>query len=118
MNRKIKIGDFGQKLAKDFLIKRGYAILAEKYFARVGEIDIIAQKDQQIIFIEVKTRLSNNFGLPEEAVDAKKREKMYKACLKYLEENQIESDNFRLDCIAVEINKIDKKAVIRHHKGI
>jgi len=115
---KKQIGDFGQQLAADFLLGRGYKILTKNYFARAGEIDLIAEKDGQVVFVEVKTRLSDKFGLPEEAVDNKKREKMHLAGLKYLEEKQIENDNFRFDIVAVEIDKKSKKAVIRHHKGI
>jgi putative endonuclease len=112
------IGDFGQQLAADFLLKRGYLILAEKYYTREGEIDIVAQKDQQIIFIEVKTRSSAKFGLPEEAIDRQKKEKMQQAALLYLQEKPISDDNYRFDCLAIEIDKKNKKAVIRHHKCI
>jgi len=118
MNLKLQIGDFGQKLAANYLQKKGYDILAEKYFAKVGEIDLIVQKNGQIIFVEVKTRLSNKFGLPEEAIDEFKKEKLYAAGLKYLEEVQIKNENFRWDCVAIEIDKANKIAKIRHHKGI
>jgi len=115
---KKQIGNFGQQLAADFLLGKSYKILAQNYFTKVGEIDLIAEKDGQIVFVEVKTRLSDKFGLPEDAVDRKKREKMHQAGLKYLEEKQIESENFRFDIVAVEIDRFKKVAKIRHHKGI
>jgi len=118
MNFKLKIGVFGQKLAADYLKKKDYEIQAENYFAKIGEIDLIAIKDGQIIFIEVKTRLSDKFGLPEEAVDEKKKEKLYQTGLKYLKEKQINHENFRFDCLAIEIDRLNKIAKIRHHKGI
>jgi len=118
MNYKLRIGDYGQKLAVDFLTKRKYKILGEKFFTKDGEIDLIAEQNGQLIFIEVKTRLSDKFGLPEEAVDRQKKEKMSEAGLQYLAEKQIGHDNYRFDCIAIEIDKKNKKAVIRHHKGI
>ena len=118
MNIKNKIGVFGQKLAVGFLQKRGFKILNENYHARVGEIDIIAEKEGQLVFIEVKTRLSDKFGLPEEAVDDRKKARMYETALQYMGKMQINHDNFRLDCIAIMIDKENKKAIIRQHKNI
>ena len=118
MTIKIKIGKFGQQLAGQFLQKRNYKILVENYFTRLGEIDIIAQRDEQLVFIEVKTRLSDKYGLPEEAVTKAKKEKIINAALIYLEENLVDHDNWRIDCLAIEIDKHNKKALIRHHKAI
>jgi len=118
MNNKITIGKFGQQLAGQFLVKRSYEILSENYYTRVGEIDIIAQKNEQIIFVEVKTRTSENYGTPEEAVNDRKKEKMYDTALKYLSEKEVDHDNFRLDIIAIVIEKENMKAKIRHHKNI
>lgn len=118
MNRKGKIGEFGQKIAADYLISKGYQLLDQNFFTRQGELDLIAGKEGQLIFIEVKTRLSRKFGLAEEAVSEQKIEKMRQTAHKYLAEKQINSDNFRFDIIAVEIDEDNKKANIRHHKNI
>ena len=69
------LGRAGEKLAVDFLKKKGFKILKTNYKTVVGEIDIIAQDREYIVFIEVKTRSSDNYGLPREAVDRKKQEK-------------------------------------------
>ena len=105
MNYKLRLGDYGQKLASEFLSQRNYKILGEKFFTRDGELDLIAEQAGQLIFIEVKTRLSDKFGLPEEAIDRRKKEKMQQAGLNYLAEKQIKTDNYRFDCIAIEIDK-------------
>ena len=118
MSDKIKIGKFGQSLAVQFLTKRNYQILTENYYCKEGEIDIVAKHGEQLVYVEVKTRLSRNFGLPEEAVDQLKKEKIEEAALKYIEEQQLNTDNWRIDCIAIEIDKIKQKVKIRHHKGI
>ena len=117
MQLKNIIGDFGQKIARDFFQKRGYKIRTENFFTQNGEIDLIVEKDSQIVFAEVKTRLSDKFGLPEEAIDKKKIGRLRLAALKYLAEAQIGNDNYRFDCVAVEIDKKHKKAKIRHHKN-
>jgi putative endonuclease len=116
--RSRQVGGYGQNLAKDFLQQRGYEVLTENYYTRSGEIDLICQKNSQIIFIEVKTRSSNNYGIPEEAISKIKKEKLRKTALYYLQEQTIVNENWRIDSVAVEISKINKIAQIRHHKNI
>jgi len=117
-NNKIEIGKFGQQLAVQFLLQRGYEIITENYYCREGEIDIVAKKDEQIVFVEVKTRTNRNFGLPEEALTEIKKEKITKTIFDYLESNEINTDNWRIDYIAVELDKFDKNAKIRHYKAV
>lgn len=118
MTFKIKIGKFGQQLAAQFLLKKGYQFLTANYYCRQGEIDLIFSDQGQLVFVEVKTRLSADFGLPEEAIDQIKKEKLYQSGLQYLEKEQINHDNWRIDGIAIEIDKANKKVQIRHHKNI
>ncbi|MFA5187796.1 MAG: YraN family protein [Patescibacteria group bacterium] len=118
MSYKQNIGKYGQEVARKWLQARDYNFLAANFSTRHGELDLIFEKNKQIIFVEVKTRLSDKFGLPEEAVTEQKKAKMSEAGLKYLAANQIASDNYRFDIVAVEIDKANKKAKIRHHKGI
>lgn len=118
MEYKAKAGAFGQKLAADFLKSRGYAILAENFQTREGELDLIAELKGQLIFVEVKTRLTDKYGLPEEAVSSAKLEKMQAAAAEYLSQNQVNHENYRFDIIAVEIDRAQSRARIRHHKNI
>jgi putative endonuclease len=118
MDTKIKIGKFGQDLSAEFLQKRGYKIIGQNFFTRLGELDLIAEKDKQIIFIEVKTRLGHNFGLPEEALNSDKAKKIREAALEYLVQKNINNENYRYDLVAVEINEAEKKAQIRHYKNV
>jgi putative endonuclease len=118
MFAKKAVGQYGQKVAVDFLQSRGYQILGQNFYSRLGEADIIAQINGQIVFVEVKTRLSTNCGLPEDAVSEAKKEKLYNTALIYLQKNRIDHDNFRLDIIAIEIDSFQGIARIRHHKSI
>jgi len=118
MNSRGQKGIFGQKIAAGFLQRQGYKIETENFRSREGEIDLIAAKDGQIVFVEVKTRLSNSFGLPEEAVSASKLSKMQLTALKYMKQQEINHDNYRFDIVAIEIDKAQKKAKIRHYKNI
>ena len=70
------LGLKGEILATDFLIKKGYAILARNWRHGREEIDLIAWQNNVIVFVEVKARNSNHFGFPEEAVSSSKQERM------------------------------------------
>ena len=81
----IEFGKLGEEKAIEFLKKNGYKILERNYKTKIGEIDIIAIKKKKIIFIEVKTRSSYNFGRPEEAVNEKKLRKIESVAQIYLQ---------------------------------
>jgi putative endonuclease len=78
------LGKKGEDLASEYLRKKGYKVKARNYKTRLGEIDIIAEKDNVIVFVEVKTRSNNSFGCPFEAVHQKKRQKLKNVALLYL----------------------------------
>ncbi len=103
------IGNFGENEAEKFLRKNGYKILERNYETKLGEIDIIAQKDDYICFIEVKTRSNENYGTPRDAVNYHKQKKIISVAKYYmLTKNK---DMFlRFDVIEVVVNK-DKTKV-------
>lgn len=83
----IKIGNFGEKLAYNWLCTQKFTILEQNYRFLNYEVDIIAQKGQFIHFIEVKTRSSVNFGQPESFVNKNKLERIKTIAVKYIEEH-------------------------------
>lgn len=118
---KKQIGNLGEKLALKYLINKNYLILAKNYYIKGGEMDIIAQdkNNQEIVFIEVKTRTSTDFGWPEESINEKKRLRLDKAAQKYLRENNYLFDqNYRFDSVAIELNYKTRLAKISHFKYI
>ncbi len=84
MNEKHKIGDFGEQTVCEYLEKKGYKIIKRNFYCRVGELDIIALDGATIVFVEVKTRKSANFGRAAEYVDYKKQQKIIKTALYYI----------------------------------
>ena len=101
------MGSTGEKRAVKFLKKKGFKILKTNYETPLGEIDIIAEDNGTIVFIEVKTRTSDKFGLPSEAVVRRKQEKYYKIATFYLQrENKMERE-CRFDVVEVENEKIN-----------
>lgn len=101
MGNNIDKGKKGELLAKEYLISKGYSILDINYRNKIGEIDIIAFNKGIIIFVEVKTRTSTNFGYAYEAVNRKKQEKIiYCSCL-YLKQKRLMDYQIRYDIIEV-----------------
>ena len=85
MNSKT-IGDLGEKFASELYEKSGYTIVKTNYHSRYGEIDLIAENENTLCFIEVKTRNLTSLGNPAEAVDYRKQRKLTLTALKYLSE--------------------------------
>jgi putative endonuclease len=93
-----QIGDLGETAAKNYLIKNDYEILETNFRLKMGEIDIIAEKDDCTVFVEVKTRKGTRFGNASEYVDSRKQEKIKKTALCYI--SKLETD-MRFDVIEV-----------------
>lgn len=101
MNIKRVLGKLGEKIASEFLIKKGYKILETNYYSQFGEIDIIAQKKDLLIFIEVKTR-SKNMTNALSSVSATKQKKLHKTAQVYLSKNQKYQEMFtQFDVIGI-----------------
>jgi len=96
------IGDKGEDEAVKHLVSKGYKILKRNYSCKFGEIDIIAKQNNDIVFVEVKTRKNNFFGEPQEAVDHRKLERINMAMDCFLNYYKIEDDyNLRIDVIEI-----------------
>ena len=100
MPSKTEKGKLGEEIAKKFLEDQGYKILEMNWRFDHKEIDIIALKDEEVVFVEVKSRKNTNFGRPEEAVDDKKQNFLIEAAEAYLENNEINL-NARFDVISI-----------------
>ncbi len=80
----MRLGEKGEGLAVKFLKKKGYKIIKQNYKTPIGEIDILAKDKETLVFIEVKTRESVEYGLPFEAVNSHKKRKIANVALLYL----------------------------------
>ncbi len=100
----MRLGDEGEGLAIEFLHKKGYKILEQNYKTPVGEIDIIAADAETLVFIEVKTRKSIEFGMPFEAVNRVKKRKISNTALLYLKRFR-EIPSCRFDVVSIYYEK-------------
>ena len=108
------IGKFGEDIASKYLEEKGYKIKERNYRTFLGEIDIISEYKGNIIFVEVKTRRSNRFGYPEEAINFNKQRKIIKNALCYLAKYNLWENNFCFDVILVSISNHKEIKRIRH----
>lgn len=109
MYKRHETGRNGEKLACDFLIKKGYEIIKQNFRCKVGEIDIIAKDENELVFVEVKTRKQKEYGLPAEAVDNRKKRHMFFVAEYFLMINNIENTFCRFDIIEVYVFKNEIK---------
>lgn len=113
MANNIEVGKRGELIARKYLLENDYYIIDTNYRNKIGEIDIIASKNDILIFIEVKTRTNRNYGYPYEAVNKKKQEKIVYCSLLYIKHKKFDDIQLRYDIIEVyltkttEINHID-----------
>ena len=100
MAKNIELGSAGERLAHDFLVNQGYKILEKNWRSGKAEVDLIAEINKTIIFVEVKTRRNNFFSQPEAAVNARKQQLLAKAAGDYLAQNNREGE-IRFDVISI-----------------
>ena len=113
---KKELGNIGEQIAVEYLEKNNYKILKRNFYCRQGEIDIIAKDNQEVVFIEVKTRSNVNFGQPSEAVNKTKRKHMYRTAKYFLYKSRCLEAFVRFDVIEVLIE--NGKFNINHIKQI
>ena len=106
------LGKAGEDFAAKYLESRGYKIIDRNYKIRAAEIDIIAELDNTIIFVEVKTRSSIRHGFPVEAVDLRKQKRIIKAASVFLQDEKYFDFNCRFDVI--EVYSIKNELKLRH----
>lgn len=99
------LGMQGEQLAYEYLKEKGYKILERNYRNKTGEIDIIAKKNNRIIFVEVKQKSSLKFGYPREMITSQKIKKIRDTAIMYLQSHKLIGNQIQFDCIEI----IDKK---------
>jgi putative endonuclease len=99
-----EIGKLGERAAQKFLKKRGYRIRETGFRCRHGEIDIIAQKKDWLVFVEVRTKSNLEFGTPEESITQAKKDRLIASALTYTVTHQDIPSLWRMDVVAIELD--------------
>jgi putative endonuclease len=118
MTRNQIIGKFGETLARNYLIKHGYKIIDTNVKLSYQELDIVTFRDDQIIFVEVKTRVSQFYGPAENAFQFTKQKRFRQGMEMYINNKKLYVEEIRADLITVDINYIKKTAKIKHYKDV
>lgn len=111
------MGRSGERKAERYLKKKKYKILDINFKTRFGEADIIAKDKDYIVFVEVKTRSSDRYGSPSEAVNFRKQEKYFMVASEYLMKNDLSDAPCRFDVVEVlgdKINHIENAFLIKN----
>lgn len=110
-----QLGKFGEETAVRELERRGYEILARRYRTRHGEIDIVARDGDTIVFVEVKVRVTAEFGTAAEAVTAAKQRRLGAMATDYLARSRVPACPCRFDVVAIDGVGDDRRITVYQH---
>ena len=118
MQRKIT-GKVGEKIARQYFLDMGARLVAQNWHCRYGELDLVVIKDGKLIFVEVKSKISNRFGYAVEALTRKQLKRITKSCFCFLQEmTLVKFTGWRIDLIALELDSNHKLIDLQHFKSI
>ncbi|MDP3245243.1 MAG: YraN family protein [bacterium] len=112
------LGCWGEEQAKKFLKQKGYKILAEHWTCRYGELDLVAYQNGSYVFVEVKTRSSDLFGAPEEAIPFWKQNKLRAAAELFLLKNKLRDVFWQIDAVLIKAGPGVGEWQIKHLKNV
>jgi putative endonuclease len=111
-----RLGSAGERLAAERLRQAGYIVRMLNYRCPAGEIDIVAEEGGDLVFVEVKTRRGDAYGLPEEAVTPAKQHKLIAAAQTYLDANGCADASWRVDVVAVALTPAGRVQDVRMYR--
>lgn len=115
---KSQTGNYGETLACNYLKKLGYKILERNFRIRGGEVDIVCRDKDYLVFVEVKTRYSHQFGIPSESITPWKIKALIKTAEFYIQKINWGDQGYRLDLVSVDFTNDPEKPVIELTKDI
>ncbi len=113
----LKTGQLGENLAKKHLMNKGFKIIDTNYRTKLSEIDLIAQFKDILVFIEVRTRTGDKFGMPEQSLIRKKINKVIKNAQMYMKYKGY-TGQYRIDAVCVVLDKDKKLLRLNHYENI
>jgi putative endonuclease len=114
----LQTGNYGESLACDYLKKLGYKIIERNFRIRGGEVDIVCKDKDYLVFVEVKTRYTYEYGLPSESITPWKIKALLKTALFYIQKINWGDKGYRIDLVTVDFSKDPQKPEIELIKDI
>jgi len=99
-----RLGDAGEEIATHELVRRGYVVRERNWRCPEGELDLVAEQGEALVFVEVRTRRGDRFGTPEESITLAKRAHLIAAAQAYLQAHSLQDRDWRIDVVAVEMS--------------
>jgi putative endonuclease len=115
LDRRLPLGRRGEKAAARYLQRLGYVIVARGQRAAIGEIDLVAVDGRTVVFVEVKTRTTQDAGHPSDAVDDAKQRRLTRLALSYLQRHDLLECRSRFDVVAVTWGDANQRPLIEHY---
>jgi putative endonuclease len=116
-----KVGKQGENIAREYLVKKGYTLVQANFHNRYGEIDLIMVKDSSLIFVEVKLKIGEQFGSPEEMINSKKIWQVKKTAEAFLQQNQRLAQKYpeyQVDAVCIVLDENQEIERINHWENI
>jgi len=113
----LEIGRLGENIAKEYLEKKRYSIVDQNYKNKYAEIDLIAKDKDILVFVEVKTRIGEQFGLPEQALNRNKIYRLIRNSKVYMFK-KYNNMNYRIDAVCIVLDENRKPIRIDHYRNI
>lgn len=114
-------GKNGEEKARDFLMKKGFGLIEMNYENVIGEIDLIMTDKDWLVFVEVKLKIGDKFGIPEEMINKKKLAQIKRVAESYLvlEKKKIKQfEKFRIDAVCIVLNEDDTIKIINYYENL
>jgi putative endonuclease len=109
------IGAWGEEIASQYLEDKGYQILARNWRTPEGEVDLVAQEGETLVFVEVKTRTGRDFGWPEDSITRTKMRRLQRSALLYLSDHELIDIMWRIDVIAIDRSRAGDVERLEHY---
>lgn len=117
-NHRQQLGKNGEYIAENYLLHKGYKLLARNFRTRTGELDLVMQDDQTLVFVEVKARCGNSYGTPEEAVTPRKMQEIMTTAAIYVNRHYQYEVLQRIDVVAVDMDPAGNVLDLRHLQNV
>jgi len=96
----LQTGKIGEQIAKKYLLEKGYKIIEQNYKTKYGEIDLVCQKKKELVIVEVRTKMGNMYGSPEDSLNKKKLRKIWLNGLAYVKQKKWQG-SWRIDAVCL-----------------
>ncbi len=113
-NPRLRLGNWGERVARNFLVDKGYKVLETGFRSAWGEVDIVARDGDELVFVEVRTRRGTALGTPQESVTRAKAGRLIATAQSYMEEKGVTGADWRIDLVSIVLDNRGRVQELSH----